>query len=441
MRQYSIRSFLTKLILLLPLALAGFNTATACKPGKVIKEWAVATNGPEIKTVVIDAGHGGHDPGCSGSSFKEKHIALSIAQKLAAKIRTQFPEVNVILTRDSDVFIPLHERAAIANRNHADLFISIHCNFMPGSSATAGTETYVMGLHTAEYNLQVAKRENAAILLEENYEQHYDYDPNSPEGHIMLAMFQNAFMEQSILFAEQVENQLHTQAQRKSRGVKQAGFVVLKATSMPSVLIETGFLSNLREEQFLSTEAGQQEIAASLAVAFAEYKAVMEGSQLQGRNPEPSAVPKAVLVSNPAAQEPPKPESKARVNTPPPAKAYGAVPPPVKTGSAAPAGAPQVSEPANPKPAGQFKFFVQMAASSQTPSSSDQRFAQLPYAVEVVREDNLYKYRTKQHLTLADALGAREQIRGLGFPDAFVVVYLNGSRIPLDTAKKMLGIP
>ncbi|MBK8878397.1 MAG: N-acetylmuramoyl-L-alanine amidase [Haliscomenobacter sp.] len=438
MRQYSIRSFLTKLVLLLPLALAGFNTAPACLPGKVIKEWAVATNGPEIKTVVIDAGHGGHDPGCSGSSSKEKHIALSIAQKLAAKIRAQFPEVNVILTRDSDVFIPLHERAAIANRNHADLFISIHCNFMPGSSATAGSETYVMGLHTAEYNLQVAKRENAAILLEENYEQHYDYDPNSPEGHIMLAMFQNAFMEQSILFAEQVENRLHTQAQRKSRGVKQAGFVVLKATSMPSVLVETGFLSNLHEEQFLSAEAGQQEIAGSLATAFAEYKAAMEGNNLLVRNTEPYAAPRVVLASNATAPEPMKSEPKAKVNTPPPAQVYGPVPSSLKTGSAA----PQVKEPANPKPAaGQFKFFVQMAASSQTPSATDQRFAQLPYAVEVVREDNLYKYRTKQHLTLPDALGAREQIRALGFPDAFVVVYLNGSRIPLDTAKKMLGVP
>ena len=391
--------------------------------------------------MVIDAGHGGHDPGCSGSSSKEKHIALSIAQKLAAKIRAQFPQVNVILTRDSDVFIPLHERAAIANRNHADLFISIHCNYMPGSSATAGTETYVMGLHTAEYNLQVAKRENAAILLEENYEQHYDYDPNSPEGHILLAMFQNAFMEQSILFAEQVENQLHERAQRKSRGVKQAGFVVLKATSMPSVLIETGFLSNLREEQFLSTEAGQLEIAGSLAVAFAEYKSAMEGTQPLVRNTEPVATPKAVLASNPALKEPVKPETKAKVNTPPPAQAYGPVPPALKTGSSAPAASPQITETSNPKSAGQFRFYVQMAASSQTPSSGDQRFANLPYAVEVVREDNLYKYRTKQHLTLPDALGAREQIRGLGFPDAFVVVYLNGSRIPLDTAKKMLGIP
>ncbi len=438
MLQYRIRSIITKLVLLLPFALSGFNAVPAFRPGKVIKEWAVVTNGPEIKTVVIDAGHGGHDPGCSGSSSKEKHIALSIAQKLAARIRARFPEVNVILTRDSDVFIPLHERAAIANRNNADLFISIHCNYMPGSSATAGTETYVMGLHTAEYNLQVAKRENAAILLEENYEQHYDYDPNSPEGHIMLAMFQNAFMEQSILFAEHVESQLHTQAQRKSRGVKQAGFVVLKATSMPSVLVETGFLSNLREEQYLNTDAGQQEIASSLATAFAEYKADLEGDTPLVRNSEPTPAHKAVLTSNPATADPPKPASKAKVNTPPPAPVYGPVPPTAKTGGGTQTTAPQMKEAAS---TGQFRFYVQMAASSQAPVANDQRFAHLPYAVEVVREDNLYKYRTQQHNTLPEALGAREHIRGLGFPDAFVIVYLNGSRIPLDTAKKMLGIP
>ena len=126
-----------------------------------------------IKTVVLDAGHGGHDPGCLGSSSQEKHLALGIALKVRDLISAQFPDLKVIMTRDADFFVPLHERTAIANHANADLFISIHCNFMPGSSATKGTETYVMGLHTAEHNLEVAKRENEAILLEENYQQNY----------------------------------------------------------------------------------------------------------------------------------------------------------------------------------------------------------------------------------------------------------------------------
>ena len=234
-------------------------------------------NNYRIKTVVIDAGHGGHDPGCLGAGSQEKHIALAISKKLAAVMTAQYPNIKVILTRDKDVFIPLYQRAAIANRNNADLFISIHCNATPRASTTAlGTETYVMGLHTAEYNLGVAKRENSAILLEDNYEQNYDYDPNSPEGHIILNMFQNAFLEQSILFAEQVEKNFTTVARRKSRGVKQAGFVVLKSTTMPSVLIESGFLNNPVEERYLQTGAGQQKIAQSILQAFTSYKKIIE---------------------------------------------------------------------------------------------------------------------------------------------------------------------
>ena len=247
--------------------------------GKVIKDRRIAKKDYQIKTVVIDPGHGGHDPGCLGGNSREKHLALAISLKLAREMQAAFPQIKVILTRDSDIFIPLHERAAIANRNKADLFISIHCNYMPGSSATHGSETYVMGLHTAQHNLKVAKRENAAILLEVDYERNYDYDPNSPEGHILLSMFQNAYLEQSILFAERVEQNFAV-SNRKSRGVKQAGFVVLKETAMPSVLVETGFLSSISEEAFLMQEEGQQIIANAILTAFEEYKAVVEGGKL-----------------------------------------------------------------------------------------------------------------------------------------------------------------
>lgn len=247
---------------------------------KVIKESEKSEIPFEVKTVVIDAGHGGHDPGCSGAHSREKHIALAISKKLAQLMKERMPGLRVILTRDKDVFIPLQERAAIANRNNADMFISIHCNYMPGSSATRGSETYVMGLHTADENLEVAKRENAAILHEDNYQENYNgYDPNSAEGHIMLSMFQNAFLEQSILLANKVEERF-AEAERKSRGVKQAGFLVLRETAMPSILIETGFLSSRREEAYLKTAAGQEVIANAILEAFVEYKYEIEGGQI-----------------------------------------------------------------------------------------------------------------------------------------------------------------
>jgi N-acetylmuramoyl-L-alanine amidase len=194
-----------------------------------------------LKTVVIDAGHGGHDHGCSGSSNKEKTVALNLALKLGALIEKNYPDVKVVYTRKTDVFVELYERAAIANRNNADLFICIHCNANP-SSSPSGTETYVMGLHKTEANLNVAKRENDVILMEDDYSQHYDgFDPNNPASHIIFSLNQHAFMEQSILFASSVEKYFKTNSNRSSRGVKQAGFLVLWKTAMPSVLIETGF--------------------------------------------------------------------------------------------------------------------------------------------------------------------------------------------------------
>ncbi|MEM7572537.1 MAG: N-acetylmuramoyl-L-alanine amidase [Bacteroidota bacterium] len=258
-----------------------------------------------IRTVVIDAGHGGRDPGCLGGHSREKHIVLGIAQRFAAILRLAYPELEVILTRDEDVFIPLHERAAIANRARADLFISIHANFMPGSQATRGSETYVMGLHTAEHNLNVAKRENEAILLEEDYEANYDYDPNSDEGHILMAMVQSAYLDQSILFAEQVEHQF-AEAGRRSRGVKQAGFVVLKETAMPSVLVETGFLSNRSEEAYLLSTAGQEEVAYILLEAFKSYRQLVEGAEAPVAELSPRAFPDIQLqpIGTTAAPDP-----------------------------------------------------------------------------------------------------------------------------------------
>lgn len=260
-----------------------------------------------LEKVVIDAGHGGKDPGGMGENSREKHIALSIAQLLAIGIRTNYPSVEVIMTRSDDTFIPLYERAAIANDAGADLFISIHANIMPGGTSTYGTETFVMGQHVAKHNLSVAKRENASILLEDNVEQNYGYDPNSDEGHIMMSMFQHAFLERSIQFAELVENEF-SDVGRKSRGVKQAGFVVLKETTMPSVLVETGFMSNPDEEAFLMSGAGQRKLANSLLRAFGKYHERITGQPgpVVERKPQTvavvaSAAPLKASANKPAA--------------------------------------------------------------------------------------------------------------------------------------------
>ncbi|TDB63630.1 N-acetylmuramoyl-L-alanine amidase family protein [Arundinibacter roseus] len=231
----------------------------------------------KVDVVVIDAGHGGHDSGTRGRVARESRTTLKIALALGKKIKEEMPDVRVLYTRTSDVFVELDERSAFANRNKADLFISIHCNSSPGSSKALGTETYVMGLHKTEGNLEVAKRENSVILKEKDYQEKYKgFDPTSPLAHIMLANYQSAFLSSSLRFADHVERQFKSISQRRSRGVKQAGFIVLWRTTMPSVLVETGFLSNPTEEGYLNSTKGQDEVAEAVFGAFKQYRREME---------------------------------------------------------------------------------------------------------------------------------------------------------------------
>ncbi|WP_338877146.1 N-acetylmuramoyl-L-alanine amidase [Spirosoma sp. SC4-14] len=231
----------------------------------------------QLRTVVLDAGHGGKDPGCIGRKTRESRVVLKLVLELGRKIKQHMPKMRVIYTRSSDHFVDLYERGAIANRNRADLFISIHCNASPSSSRVYGTETYTMGLHKTQGNLEVARRENAAILQERDYQTTYKgFNPNSPLATIMLANYQHAFMASSINFAEKIERSFRHNANRKSNGVKQAGFIVLWKTAMPSVLIETGYLTNPTEENYLMSEEGQEEIADAIYKAFSQYKQEIE---------------------------------------------------------------------------------------------------------------------------------------------------------------------
>ncbi|MBE9467625.1 MAG: N-acetylmuramoyl-L-alanine amidase [Bacteroidetes bacterium] len=221
--------------------------------------------------IVIDAGHGGKDSGAIGRKSQEKNIVLAIALKLGKLIEDGLKDIKVIYTRKTDVFIELNKRAEIANKSKADLFISIHANSNK-KTKPYGAETYVMGLHKTQENLDVAKRENSVIVFEEDYSKKYEgYNPNSSESYIIFSLMQNAYLEQSLSLASFVQGEIKNNAKRNDRGVKQAGFLVLWNTTMPSVLIETGFISNKKEEEYLISKKGENDIALCIYNALFEY--------------------------------------------------------------------------------------------------------------------------------------------------------------------------
>lgn len=232
-----------------------------------------------LNTLVIDAGHGGLDPGCNGNNeIFEKDVTLGVALKLGKILKDSLPGLKVLYTRTTDKTLKLWERPNLANDNRADLFISIHCNANNNRTA-AGSETYFMGLHKTEGNLDVAKRENSAITYESDYRENSRYggfDPESAEGHIIFSLVQNAYMKQSLKLATGIEAHTNKISAIKSRGVKQAGFLVLWQTSMPSVLVETGFLTNPTDRSYLRTTEGQQKIALGVYRAVRDYKRYME---------------------------------------------------------------------------------------------------------------------------------------------------------------------
>jgi N-acetylmuramoyl-L-alanine amidase len=235
---------------------------------------AVTVNAANKRFIlVIDPGHGGHDAGAVGKITKEKTINLNVALAFGKLVEQNCPDVKVIYTRKTDVFIPLHTRADIANRNKADLFISIHTNALPKGHISRGLETYTLGMHRAADNLAVAKRENEVILYEKDYKQRYQgFDPNSSESYIMFEYMTDHNMAQSVELAKFVQRRTCASAGRQNKGVKQAGFLVLRETSMPSCLIELGFISTPDEERFLDSSAGVSQLGRGIYQAFVDYK-------------------------------------------------------------------------------------------------------------------------------------------------------------------------
>jgi N-acetylmuramoyl-L-alanine amidase len=342
---------------------------------------------PTIKTVVIDAGHGGKDPGCHGASANEKNVCLTIALKLGELIKKKFPEIKVVYTRDKDVFVELDERANIANKAKADLFICIHAN--AASPSAYGAETYVLGLHRTESQQHVAERENATIFLEDDKGEKYKEFDMSPDALIARQIQLAVFLDQSILFAEKLQKEFKSIG-RYDRGVRQAGFLVLYKTTMPSVLIETGFLTNPNEEKFLADADGQTKMANSMFAAFEKYKNELEGVDGQTTNTTQGTTDSQV-----------KPELNEEIN-----------------------------------PVDKVIFRVQIETSSTKIAATSSRFK--GFQVFEYLQDNLYKYTVGSFVgDYKSANDYKNKMKGEGFVNAFVVAFLNGERINLEKAIKL----
>lgn len=362
----------------------------------------------KVQRVVIDAGHGGHDPGAVGRISKEKDITLSIALKTGNLIKEHLKDVEVIYTRKTDVFVELHRRARIANEAKADLFISIHCNANK-STTPYGSETYVMGLHRSDANLAVAQLENASILLEDDYHVQYEgFDPRSPEGYIFFSMLQNAFLDQGLDLASRVQGHFRNHVKLYDRGVKQAGFLVLYKTTMPSVLIEAGFISNANEEKLLASESGQNKIAQAIFRAVKDYKHAVE------KIPPPRYDETAAAdVSDEQAD----------------------------TSSGNPGGgtASSVTGPATDQASatGLPVFKVQFMISKTEKRLTSPEFKGIK-EIGFYFHQGMYKYTSGNENSMEDAMKIKKDLDKKGYRDSFVIAFFNGERISIDEARKLL---
>lgn len=370
--------------------------------------------------VVIDPGHGGHDPGAVGKRGKEKNINLNVALKVGRLIQNNCNDVKVVYTRKTDIFIPLDRRAQIANNAKADLFISIHTNSVARGRTVRGAETYTLGLHRTEENLEVAKKENSVILIEDNYEQRYaGFNPNSAESYIIFEFLQDKNMEKSVKLATLVQRQFKNTARRIDKGVHQAGFLVLRATSMPSVLVELGYISTPDEEQYLLSDAGATAMANSIYKAFLNYKrehdAPASRSKVQQQDlPEPESSPEEPAIERQTVE----PDSATE---------------PVKT-SPTPARTPKKTSGTQNKGADKPVFKIQILVSNKVlPKGSKQLKGLSP--VSYYREKGLYKYTYGESTDYNQVLRTKRSITAK-FKDAFIIAFKNGEKMNVNEAIK-----
>mgnify|MGYP002689503766 FL=1 len=390
--------------------------------------------------VVIDAGHGGHDAGAVGKTSKEKDINLKVALAVGKLIENSDRDVKVIYTRKKDVFVTLQGRAQIANKNKADLFISIHTNALAKGRTIQGTETYTLGLHRTQENLEVAKKENAVILIEDDYKTRYaGFNPNSSESYIMFEFMQDKNMKQSVQLATLVQKQFRSTARRVDRGVRQAGFLVLHATSMPSVLIELGYISTPEEEKYLNSQAGINALSRSICQAVLQYKKAQTGTASALAMIEP--VEAAVEIEIPDIQ-PETTTEKAKVDTEKvkadtsrsPVRSQGTS----RTATPAPAGSkakPQTTnnteknaESQNSKPV----FKVQILTSSTLLKKDDRKLKGFN-PVSYYKENGIYKYTYGESTNYNEILRLKNKA-STTFKDAFIIAFRNGKKMDVREA-------
>ncbi len=411
--------------------------------------------------VVIDAGHGGKDPGAVGATSREKNINLAVALKAGKYISENMKDVKVIYTRKDDTFIGLAERAEVANRNKADIFISIHSNAISDKRFT-GAETYVLGQSMDDANLQVAMKENSVITFEQDYQTKYEgYDPNSVESFIIFSLMQNTYLKQSTEFATMIQNQFRDRVGRKDRGVRQAGFVVLWRTTMPSVLIELGFISNPDEEKYLNSSNGQDYLASAIFRAFRDYRQTIDNRSgiKRGNSVRVAEVPDTRSGGNSDTTVKPLAEAKGQDSTPPPASEaiLAEAEKPAQPPSQAPAQQPAQSTvqlPASSAVKQQEQSTTGTTAGNQglTPSagaddiyfmvqiSAMPRNREMDHSllrdietVTKIEDGERIKYAAGKFPVYDDAIKYRRTLV-LRFPDAFVIAVRNGKAMPLREA-------
>ncbi len=362
--------------------------------------------------VVIDAGHGGHDGGAVGVKAKEKNINLNVALKLGSLIEDNVSGVKVVYTRKKDVFLSLQERANVANKAGGDLFISIHTNSIdkkaPNRTRVAGASTWTLGLHRSKENLEVAKRENSVILLENDHSTRYEgFDPNSTESYIIFEFMQYKHMEQSVNFASDIQQEFVSTAGRKDRGVRQAGFWVLAKTGMPSVLVELDFICNPTQEQFLNSDAGQQKMARAIYNAFVKYKSDYDRKQHSNSSGNGSRENRAVEPPIVPTETPVKPEQSAK---------------------------PVATQPISQQPSteqddesGVTYYKIQFMTSPRKLANKSNSFKGLS-PVEYYVDGGLYKYTYGKATSKEEIQKQYKKVKNL-FRDAFIIQFRNGKRV------------